>query len=430
MSFASVLISCQSTPAEESEPVALIVTTQPATATAEPSATATQTATATATATTDPTPIPSATPTAEPSATPTATATATATPRPTRTPTPTVTPTLVAIYGAREMVDAQRSRFTGELIEDEEIRNRRPIICKISNWEHQWVRPQSGLNSADLIFEHVTEGPITRFSALFHSKTPPNIGPIRSARLIDLELPQMYDAALCFSGASIGVQDRLDDSVFSDRLIRSSWKGYYRSGEEKPLEHTFYADPEPFWERLTELGLNSRPRTWGQMAFVEEKPTREDCEFNPTCDDGAYVWISYRKYTIVEWHYDAELGKYARWAEGEPVIDKNDEQQVTASNVILLFAKHTLDESICEHQQDNKCYAGSTHMDLDGDGYATILRDGQRYDGTWQRSRANEMLTFYGWNGEVIPLQLGNSWIQVIPAHYKNVVGWDEDTRP
>ena len=420
--------ACQAPPEPTPEPLALNVTSAPATVTPTPTDTPTITPSATSTPTNVPTATPTDTPTATPTNTPTSTPTVTKVP--TSTPKPTATPTLVAIYGAREMVDAQRSRFTGELIEDEAIRNRRPIICKISNWEHQYVRPQSGLNSADIIFEHVTEGPITRFSALFHSQTPPVIGPIRSARLIDLELPQMYDAGLCFSGASIGVQDRLDNSIFSDRLVRTSWDGYYRSGEDKPLEHTMYANPELFWERLEERGLNTRPRTWGQMAFVEEKPERNDCDFNPTCDDGGYVWISYRRWTIIDWRYDEASGKYLRWAEEEPVIDKNDEQQVAVSNVILLFADHTLDETICENQQDNKCLAGSMHIDLMDEGYVTILRDGQRYDGVWQRSRANEMLTFYAWNGDVIPLQLGNSWVQVIPNHYTNVVGWEEDSRP
>ena len=328
------------------------------------------------------------------------------------------------------MVDAERSRFTGELIEDEEIRNRRPIICKISNAPAEAVRPQAGLNSADIIFEHITEGPITRFSVLFHSTTPPNVGPIRSARLIDIELPQMYDTALCFSGASIGVQDRLDNSIFSRRLIRTFWDGYYRSGEDKLWEHTFYARPELFWEEFEDRDLNQRPKTWGQMAFTQAIPERTDCDFNPTCDDGAYVWVNYDEYTLVEWQYDAQLGKYARWADDEPIIDKNDEEQVTANNVILLYAVHTLDNTICENQQDNKCLAGSTHVDLYGEGEVTILRDGQRYDGIWQRSRANEMLTFYAWNGDVIPLQLGNSWVQVIPTHYTNVVGWSAESKP
>ena len=64
---------------------------------------------------------------------------------------------------------------------------------------------------------------------------------MRSARLIDIELPAMYDAMLAFSGASVGVNQRLNASDFSDRLLRAAEPGFYRTGDTtKPFEHTLY----------------------------------------------------------------------------------------------------------------------------------------------------------------------------------------------
>ena len=62
--------------------------------------------------------------------------------------------------------------------------------------------PQSGLSNADIVFEHYAEGGATRFTAIFYSKDAEPIGSIRSGRLIDLEIPKMYDAAFAYSGAS------------------------------------------------------------------------------------------------------------------------------------------------------------------------------------------------------------------------------------
>lgn len=280
------------------------------------------------------------------------------------------------------------------------------------------VRPQSGLASADLVFEHMTEGPITRFSALFYGDTPPAIGPIRSARLIDLELPAMYDAALCFSGASIGVTDRLNEADFRGRLLHSWYPGYYRTGEDKPFEHTFYADPQGFWDIMTEYGINTPPLSHSQMAFSEVLPENGV--------SAEYVSIDYKDWTFVEWRYDADRAQWLRWADDDAFLDANSGEQIAASNVVILFAAHELDKTICEHQQDDKCYAGSTEIQLWETGDAIILRDGQRIDGYWERKGRDHMLTFHTYAGEVIPLQLGKTWFQVVAYNYRDLVQFSE----
>ncbi|MCO5190405.1 MAG: DUF3048 domain-containing protein [Anaerolineae bacterium] len=393
--------------------------------TADVTLTAAIAATATATATTTPTPLPAATAAPQPANTPTDTPVPTdpATPVPTATPTATATPeptpTPIVLRTAADVAESGRNLYTGELPNDPDTLDRRAFICKISNFPADMVRPQSGLNSADIIFEHVTEGPITRFSAIFYGKTPPNIGPIRSARLVDLELAVMYDTSLCFSGASIGVTERLEQPEFRSRLIRSWYPGYYRTGADKPFEHTFYADPAGFYERFEEYDKNTPPRPTTQMDFESATPEGgESAEF---------VQIDYRGWTVVEWRWDEETGKYWRWADGEPIIDANDGEQVSAENVVIVYAIHTLDETICEHQQDDKCLAGSTLIHLWGEGEMTLLRDGQRFDGYWFREDPTDMLTFESLDNENLALQIGNTWVQLVPTHYDGAVSFDVD---
>ena len=361
------------------------------------------------------TPVPTNTPTEEPTAAPTETPAPTDTPEPTATPTPTATPEPVALFTREEVEEAERSRYTGELLEDEEIRERRAIICKVSNSPVEHVRPQSGLTEADIVFEHLAEG-VTRFSALFHSSVPEDLGPIRSARLIDLDLAQMYDAGLCFSGASIGVSERLETSNFRGRLVRSWYPGYYRKEIDKPFEHTFYADMNGFYEKLTEIEQNTAPDMDGQMAFTSDPPFGVSTE---------YASIQYRNWNLVEWGWDAEQELWLRTVDGEPFLDANTEEPIGANNVIFLVAFHDVDESVCDWQLEEvdqrtpDCIAGTLFPDLFERGDMVLLRDGNRYNGFWKRDQPGEMLTFHLNNGEPLPLQIGNTWIQMVPTSYR-----------
>jgi hypothetical protein len=337
---------------------------------------------------------------------------ATFTPVPTVTSAPTSTaaplpPTSIASAG---QISADRNRLTGELIADPSLLRRRPIAVKISNAPAKYTRPQSGLGQADLVYEHVTEGSITRFTAVLYGQTPPKVGPIRSARLIDLELPAMYDAALAYSGSSIGVSRKLFDSDFRDRILRTNVAGYYRTGENKPYEHTLYARPEQLWGVLDSRGLNQAPRFNSTMVFGEMTP--------PGGQPATSLTVRYLKFTTIEWRYDPVSGHYERWADGVEHLDANSGDQISAANVVILLAPHRQDETICEYQSGGRCLAHSTEIQLWGSGQALLLRDGQAYDVTWSRPLRHDVLTLLDGAGRPFPLQIGNTWFQVMPLHY------------
>ncbi len=126
-----------------------------------------------------------------------------------------------------------RNPLTGEIVENPDDLAQRPLAIKISNSPPGQVRPQSGLNDAAIMVEHLAEGAVTRLTGIFYGKWPEKVGPVRSARLIDLELPAMYDAGLAYSGASVGVSQRLFSSDFRPRIIRSNTEGYYRDTESE-----------------------------------------------------------------------------------------------------------------------------------------------------------------------------------------------------
>ena len=328
-------------------------------------------------------------------------------------PTPEVTPTPDTVVLAPEAAAfVGRNPLTGEEVTDPESLNRRPIAVKLSNAPADYTRPQAGLNDADIIFEHWTEGAVTRFTALFYGTVPPNVGPVRSARLIDLELPAMYDAMLAFSGASVGVNQRLNASDFSDRLLRAAEPGFYRTGDtSKAFEHTLYIRMDQLWQAVADKGLNTAPVFGTYNAFSEVAPEGGS--------PASKIFIDY-KTEKVEWVWDAEIGKFRRWMDFEEHVDANTEEQVTAANVIFLTPYHVNDANICEQINNGVCAALSIEIQLWGSGPAVVFRDGQRFDVTWHRDGRNDQLTFTDTAGNPFPLQIGNTWVQLVPGYLPN----------
>ncbi|MYD93664.1 MAG: DUF3048 domain-containing protein, partial [Chloroflexi bacterium] len=138
-----------------------------------------------------------AAPTAAPSPEPT-------TPPPTPEPTPTPTPTPAPI----------RSPLTGLEI-DPNARAQRVVAVKIDN--AIGARPQSGLSTAGVVYEHVTEGSVTRYTAFFLDSDLDRVGPIRSSRFVDRNLVQQFDALFAHVGASPPVMQDLRSSPVGDR---------------------------------------------------------------------------------------------------------------------------------------------------------------------------------------------------------------------
>ena len=369
-----------------------------------PSSTATMAETAVLTQANTATPIP--TETAVPPPTPTIAPPPTITPIATIAASPTPAATIIALLAPEDFGD-NRNPLTGELVDDPAVLQRRPLAVKISNSPAEFVRPQSGLNDADIIFEHTTEGQITRFTAIFYDTAPEKIGPIRSARLIDVELPAMYDAALGYSGASVGVSRRLLGSDFKSRIIYSYEEGYYRTGEDKPYEHTLYADPLGFWRGLDAKSQNAPPQFTTFNTFTSEPPQGGEPASAVSID---YEW------EVVEWRYDDSNGRYYRWSAGNPIIDANDGEQTSAANIVIIAPFHTEDATICEEIRNDRCTALSVQIQLWGTGTGIILRDGQQFPVNWHRENRTDSLTFTTPSGEPFPLQIGNTWVQLVPT--------------
>jgi len=337
----------------------------------------------------------------------------TATPAPTSTPTPrpatltpTAAPTQAVVQATPFPLDV--NPLTGEKMESAEVLDRIPIAIKVSNSPE--VRPQSGLNSADLVFEHFAEGNITRFTTVFYGKEPEQVGSVRSGRLIDLEIPAMYGALFGYSGSSAGVKERIRNSDLFPTYIAAPDFGvgqpyFYRVPQEgKAFEHTLFTDPAVLRQLANEREINKRPEFPRLMTF-SETPLEGGVPIN-------YFEIDYQSSCKAGWTYDAASGRWQRSTAGVKQTDYLTGETLTAANVVIVYANH-IETDILEDTW------GGGHQSIQvqvwGTGPALVFRDGVMQNGYWERIERNHMLTFWVSEGHPIPLKSGNTWLQMVP---------------
>jgi hypothetical protein len=301
--------------------------------------------------------------------------------------------------------------LTGVEVSDTTLLERRPLAIKIQNAPIS--RPQYGLPQADIVYEHLAEAGITRFTAIYLCKDVEKIGSTRSARFIDLEIPAMYKSLMAFSGTSAGLYPKFLNADFYDREFCYGWglhpEGFYRDKELRqqgvPIEHTLFADPVKIWEIADELEINERQDLQG-MQFRQEVPEGGE--------PATHVNIPYpHRQMIVEYEYDSDSGVYLRWDGGDPHLDAVTGEQITTTNVIVMYANH-VDTDIYEDEPRRN--HPSVQIQLWGTGPAVLFRDGLAYEGLWARPRREDMVIFLDETGQFpTPLKPGNTWIQLVP---------------
>ena len=300
-------------------------------------------------------------------------------------------------------------------MEDPGVLDRIPVAIKISNCPGYAVRPQSGINSADLIFEHYNEGWFaTRWTAIYLGQDPERVGPVRSGRLIDLELPAIYKGVLACSGFSNGVLALVKDSdIYPDRVASPSVgvgaPVFYRDfSRDVPLDHTMYSSP-------------ALAREWAAARGIEGKQDLEGMMFSdePTVEGSPATMLQIPwSYLDAEWRYDEESGQYLRWSDGSPHIDALDGEQLSAANVVVLYVPQWNTDIV----EDPHGGALSIQFALWDSNRAIILRDGIQIDAFWQRWEREDMLTLTDEEGNTIPLKVGNTFFEMLPTTEDHVI--------
>lgn len=274
----------------------------------------------------------------------------------------------------------------------------RVVSVKIENSPE--ARPQSGLNSADVVYETITEGGITRFNCMFHSTDPGEVGPVRSARLSDIDIVPQYAALFVFSGASGPVNAAVSQAGLQNLSEDRGVTYGYRRARDRKAPHNLYVD----LSMIREEGLKREyPATQELRPLQFEKRA---VEATPTV---TRITVPFSTANTVSWNWDAATDRYLRENNGSVHTDRLTGDQVSAKNVVVMWAK-----MVAAAKRD---VAGSTTYDIElaGTNRATVFRNGTRLDGTWEAT-AGGPPTFKAADGTAIRLAPGNTWFQVVPV--------------
>jgi len=272
----------------------------------------------------------------------------------------------------------------------------RPVAIKIDNAPA--ARPQVGLDQACVVYEHLTEGGITRFTAIYQTEET-DVGPVRSARRVDLQIVPQFQALFGHVGGApaemaLIKQKRLLDV---DQFFHSD--AYYFS-RQRYAPHNVFTSVSAIRSKGEALGHGTEALLEG-FPFSETPPQ----EGTPATD----IVIPYPSSSRGEFQYDSETGDYIRLTGGQLHTDAVAGHMVRTKNVIVQRVKSW----VASYTEDANG-AASLDFDLLGEGKATVFRDGFSIDGVWKRSSVGDWTRFYDNDGLIIPLAPGTIWISLV----------------
>ncbi|MBI2620840.1 DUF3048 domain-containing protein [candidate division WWE3 bacterium] len=298
--------------------------------------------------------------------------------------------------------------LTGQIYGESAVlawKDMRPLAVMINN--HVDARPQAGLVNADVVYEMVAEGGITRFLAFFLSDVPEKIGPIRSAREYYLVLvKELGDAMLMHIGWSPQALEAIETWPIKS-LGRGGATFWRENPKDVAVEHTAYSNGKDLLQRGLELG-------WDGKAEFDSWRYKDDMIGSEAAKPATSLAIDFwykGDYSAI-WEYDQLNNVYARFMgyddQSRPVahVDDMTKEQIRAKNVIVQFVEES------NVIGDDK---GRLDYKLVGAGNALIFLDGKVIDAVWDKDERDERTVFYDISGKEILFNRGKTWVAVVP---------------
>lgn len=303
---------------------------------------------------------------------------------------------------------------------------RRPLAVMIEN--HQEARPQSGLSFADIVYESVAEGGISRFMGVFYCGiTTGNVlvAPVRSARTYFLPWVLEYDAAYNHVGGAGNCNDDTVDERAKALCQIDQWKikdmdqfgisfptcyrNYDRLDHPVATEHTMVCQTDKLIKLASDRGwtnVDSKGVSWDKKFEPWKfKDDAKDADRGTVTSIKFVAWKGYEKDYGVEWTYDKATNMYKRNNGGVPHKDLETDEQLTAKAVVIMFAKEIGPVDDHMHLLYNNI----------GTGTGLLFEDGKSEKITWEKDDRTSRTKFLGENGKEISLTRGQIWIHMLP---------------
>lgn len=284
------------------------------------------------------------------------------------------------------------SPLTGIEVADEAATKQEVTGIMIEN--SQWARPQSGLNSAGVIFEAIAEGGITRFAALYQESKPDLIGPVRSVRPYYVDWMAAFDPTIVHIGGSVNALNEVRNGSYKDADQFFNAQYFWRA-DDREAPHNVYTS----FEKLNQLNQDK--------GYTESKftgfPRKSDAP--PTAPNATSIDIDV-SYALFNVHYDYDKGCncYERYIAGQKQLDRETGQNAKPKVVVVMKVPVELGMEDGMREQMNTL----------GSGTAYIFQDGTVTEGTWNKKDKKDQIIFKDSKGQEIKLNRGQTWITVI----------------
>ena len=324
---------------------------------------------------------------------------ATPTPKPSSTAWQIATMTPSATLAPK--VEQNINPLTGLNVSDPNQLLSRPVMVKLANWPRN-LRPSNQIVNADLVFEYYNGHQTNHLAALYYTNDASAVGPLAPGRLVDARLARHYQAELVVASAP-----EIVEGVFANTLPDQV---YYRG----------YAPCPGICTETEADGGNTVVDTAAIRAFsLTDRAPRtivrmENLLFSPRLDrwDDTALRFSYlyADFSVMDWRYDQDTGKYHLWQETEdeqgnlslaPAYDRDSGKPIAFENVIFMMSSYI---------EYNSVTYDINMREGDPDQVAILLRDGKLTYGTWYSDSQTTPFRFFA-NGEPYALKPGKSWM-------------------
>jgi len=304
--------------------------------------------------------------------------------------------------------------FSGLDISDE-VGGSRPIAIMIENSPDS--RPQSGLIYADMVYEAVDEGGVTRYVAVFSSNDAEIIGPVRSARIYYAEIARSFDPIYAFWGTysdddpyknaykiienlGLDVLTPLGDKKGVSSIVANTSSGWRDNSRSNITEHTAFMSTIKLKEDAENLGYSLE----GGQSPLRFKIDAADSEKGGI--PNININFSYDTYRV-DFEYNRENNNYLKFTGGAPHTDYETGSQIAVNNVIVMITN--IEGPIDQYGHMAIRTTGTSDM-----GKAFFFVDGNVIEGTWERTSVFDPFKYRDDDGNIVLFNRGSTWVALI----------------
>lgn len=320
---------------------------------------------------------------------------------PAETPTPTteVTPGATADKVAPPAPAVPPSwPLTGVAASD--VVARPALAVKIENSKE--ARPQTGLENADVVWEEMVEGGVTRYIAVYHSQVPETVGPIRSVRPMDSNIIAPLRGLMAFSGGQPGFVQSVSDVGLQVLSHDGGASGFYRSGDRR-APHNVYGTLATF---LSQADAEHSAPPAPEFVFARDPAQATAVVAGAPTN---VVSITMSRYSQPSWTWDGASGSFQRSESGAPAV---------SAAGVRLAAKNVVVMSMAMYDTGTVDPAGSPvpETEVVGTGPALVATGGMSIAATWSKASPADPFVLTAADGTPVRLAPGGTWVELVPT--------------